>query len=192
MFQDLPAILFSTGKFLSSTQNWLNIKLNGHQTRLYQPERRSFLLNHQNLSNMKKIYFTFIPLTFFLLAGCSKDFLKRYEKRLPGGTWELYDVNNFGIGSGYSPGFTSGRFVFESNGDLTYTSNNGDVYFGSWDIRRNYQGDEQQQSLFITVVDSQTQHVISEYFNDMQFTGTNRFKAFIYSGSRTYTCKFKR
>ena len=141
---------------------------------------------------MKKIYTTLIPLTLLLFAGCSKDFLKRYEKRLPGGTWELYDVNNFGIGGGYSPAFTSGRFEFGSDGQLTYTSNNGDVYYGSWDIRRDYQGDEQHQSLFITVVDYQTQNVISEYFDDMLFTGTDRFKAYIYSSSRTYTCKFKR
>ena len=141
---------------------------------------------------MKKLYLSFIPLTFLLFAGCSKDFLKSYEKRLTGGTWELYDVNSFGFGSGYRPAFNSGRFVFESNRDLTYTNNNGEVYEGSWDIRHDYQNDQQYQSLFITVIDFQTQDVISEYFDDMQFTGSNRFKATIDGGSRTYTCKFKR
>jgi hypothetical protein len=141
---------------------------------------------------MKKIYFAFIPITFLLFTACSKDFLKSYEKRLTGGTWELYDVNSFGFGGGYRPAFNSGRFVFESNGDLTYTDNNGNVYVGSWDIRHDYQNDQHYQNLFITVIDFQTQDVISEYFDDMQFTGTNRFKAVINGGSRTYTCKFKR
>jgi len=141
---------------------------------------------------MKKNYLPLILLTPFLLAGCSKDFLKSYERRLTGGTWELYDVNSFGIGSGYSPAFTSGRFVFASNGDLTYTDNKGDVYEGSWDIRHDYQNDQQYQSLFITVIDFQSRDVISEYFDDMQFTGTDRFKAVINGGTRSYTCKFKR
>jgi hypothetical protein len=141
---------------------------------------------------MKKLYISLIPLSLFLFNGCSKDFLKSYEKRLTGGTWELFDVNSFGIGSGYRPAFTSGRFVFESDGDLTYTDNNGEVYVGSWEIRHDYQNDQQYQSLFITVIDFQTQDVISEYFDDMQFTGTDRFNAMINGNSRMYTCKFKR
>ena len=141
---------------------------------------------------MKKIYITLIPITLFLVAACSKDFLKSYDKRITGGTWELYDVNNFGIGSRYTPRFTSGHFVFERSGQVTYTNDAGDVYEGSWDIRHDYQQDNQVQSLFITVINFQTQDVLSEYFDDIQFTGTNRFKAFIYSGGRTYTCKFKR
>jgi len=141
---------------------------------------------------MKKLYFTLIPLTVLLLFACSKDFLRSYDKRITGGTWELYDVNNFGVGSRYTPAFTSGRFVFESGGQLTYTNNQGEVYEGSWDIRRDYQQDNQVQSLFITVINFQNQDVLSEYFDDIQFTGTNRFRAQINSGSRTYTCKFKR
>ena len=54
---------------------------------------------------MKKIYLIFIPVFLLLIAACSKDFLKSYDKRITGGTWELYDVNNFGIGSRYNPAF---------------------------------------------------------------------------------------
>ncbi|MBO9201498.1 MULTISPECIES: hypothetical protein [Niastella] len=141
---------------------------------------------------MNKIYTTFIPLTFLLLSACSKDFLKSYEKRITGGTWELYDVNSFGLGSGYRPAFNSGRFVFEPNGDVTYTNNDGEEYIGSWDIRHDYQDDQHYQRLAISVINFQNQDVISEFFDDMQFTGTDRFKANLSSGSRTYTCKFKR
>ena len=141
---------------------------------------------------MKKIYLAFIPLLVFLIAACSKDFLRSYDKRITGGTWELYDVNNFGIGSRYHPVFDSGRFTFESSGQVTYTTNLGEVFTGSWDIRKDWSGDDRTQSLFITVTNFQTQQVLSEYFDDIQFTGTNRFKGLINSGGRTYTFKFKR
>lgn len=142
---------------------------------------------------MKKRYFLLIPITLLFLSGCSKDFLKSYERRIAGGTWELYDVNSFGIGGGDRPNFTSGRFTFESSGGVTYVNNQGEVYEGSWDIRRDWQQDDTQvKSLIITVVNFQTQDVISEYFDNMQFTGTNRFKAWTYNGGRTYTCKFRR
>jgi hypothetical protein len=141
---------------------------------------------------MKKLYLTLIPILLLFIAGCSKDFLKSYDKRITGGTWELYDVNSFGLGSRYSPAFTSGRFNFESSGQLTYTSDQGQEYEGSWDIRRDWQQDDQVQSLFITVINFQTQEVLSEYFDDLQFTGTDRFRAQIISGGRTYTFKFKR
>lgn len=141
---------------------------------------------------MKKLYLTLVPIALLAIAGCSKDFLKSYDRRIVGGTWELYDVNSFGIGGGDRPNFSSGRFTFESSGDVTYTNNDGEVYEGSWDIRRDWQQDTQVEGLFITVVNFQTQDVISEYFDNMQFTGTNRFKAWTYSGGRTYTCKFKR
>ena len=141
---------------------------------------------------MKKIYLAFITILFFLIAACSKDFLRSYDKRITGGTWELYDVNNFGIGSRYHPVFDSGRFTFESSGQVTYTTNLGEVFTGSWDIRKDWSGDDRTQSLFITVTNFQTQQVLSEYFDDIQFTGTNRFRGIIYSGGREYTFKFKR
>jgi hypothetical protein len=141
---------------------------------------------------MKKIYFLLLPALFILAAGCSKDFLKSYDERVEGGTWELYDVNSFGIGGGYSLPFTNGRFRFFDNGDLEYTDNQGTVYEGSWNIRKEYINDQTLQQLIITAVNFQTQDVISETFDDMWFTGTNKFKAYVYAGSKTYTFKFKR
>jgi hypothetical protein len=141
---------------------------------------------------MKNIYLAFIPITVLLIAACSKDFLRSYDKRITGGSWELYDVNNFGLGSRYSPVFNGGRFTFGSSGQATYTSSQGEVYEGNWDIRHEYQGDDRIRSLFITVINFQSREVLSEYFDNIQFTGTNRFKAFVYTGGRTYTFKFKR
>jgi hypothetical protein len=140
---------------------------------------------------MKKIYTTFFPI-LLLLSGCSKDFLKSYDRRITGGTWELYDVNNIGLGGRYNYPFSGGKFTFESSGDVTYVNDQGEAYSGSWDIRQNWQGDNQQQTLVISVLNFQTQDIISEYFDDMQFTGTNKFKAFVNYGGRTYTFKFKR
>lgn len=140
---------------------------------------------------MKKIYLTFLP-ALLIINSCSKDFLKSYDRRITGGTWELYDVNNIGLGSRYNYPFSSGKFTFESSGDVTYVNDQGEVYTGSWDIRKSWQDDTQQQTLFVNVLNFQTQDMISEYFDDIQFTGTNRFKAFVYNGGRTYTFKFKR
>jgi hypothetical protein len=140
---------------------------------------------------MKKIYPVFFPL-IFILASCSKDFLKSYDKRITGGTWELYDVNNFGLGSRYSSPFVNGWFTFESSGEVTYTNPEGEVYTGDWEIRKDWLSNEEFRSLHITVQNPQTGKILSEHFDRMEFTGTNRFKAFIYSVGRTYTYKFKR
>jgi hypothetical protein len=153
------------------------------------PKEEEFCFNIKN-HNMKKIYLVFISI--LLIAACSKDFLRSYDKRITGGSWELYDVRNFGIGSSYHPVFNSGRFNFESSGQVTYTTNLGEEFTGSWDIREDWSGEDRLQSLFITVTNFQTQQVYSEYFDDIQFTGTNRFKATINSRGRTYTFKFKR
>ena len=143
---------------------------------------------------MKKIYLLFLPIFFILIAACSKDVFKSYDRRITGGTWELYDVNTFGIGSRYSPAFGNGYFTFMESGRLQYQTIQGEVYEGSWDIRRERPSDDDGhvRSLFVTVVNFQTQDVLSEYFDEMWFTGTDRFKAQINSGSRSYTFKFKR
>ena len=140
---------------------------------------------------MKKIYITLFPI-LLIASSCSKDFLKSYDRRITGGTWELYDINNFGVGSRYNARFTNGKFTFESSGDVTYVNDQGEIFTGSWDIRNYWQGENRLQTLYISVINYQTQQMISEYFDDMQFTGTNRFKAFVNTGNRTYTFKFKR
>ena len=141
---------------------------------------------------MKKLYFLLLPICFLFFTGCSKDFLKRYEDRVEGGSWELYDVNSFGIGGGTTLNVTSGRFTFLGGGQLEYRDNDGNLYQGTWDIRKEYYTDQTVRQLHIYAVDFTNQRVVSEVFDDMQFTGTNRFKAFIYANTRTYTFKFKR
>lgn len=140
---------------------------------------------------MKKLYLLLFP-ALLLAAGCSKDFLKPYDDRIQGGTWQLYDINSLGIGGGYDLVFTGGSFHFLSGGRLEYIDDQGNLYEGSWNIRKEYRDDDTRRQLNITVVDFQTRELISEVFDDMQFTGTDKFKAFIYAGSRTYTYKFKR
>ncbi|MEI9807658.1 MAG: hypothetical protein WDO16_07135 [Bacteroidota bacterium] len=46
---------------------------------------------------MKKIYILGIVFFLGLLYGCSKDFLKSYDKRIIG-TWRISDVNRVGLG----------------------------------------------------------------------------------------------
>jgi hypothetical protein len=127
-----------------------------------------------------------------LFAGCSKDFLKSYDDRLEGGTWTLYDINSVGIGSRNNLAFAGGSFRFLDHGELEYVDNQGNVYEGSWNVRKEYLPDQTRRQLHITAVNFQNQEIISETFDDLEFTGTNRFKAFIYASSRSYTFKFRR
>lgn len=157
---------------------------------------------------MKKVYF-FLILLFSLssFSGCSKDFLKRYEDRVEGGVWRLTDVDRIGWGgSTFSLSFRDGQFIFSEGGQLEYTNSAGETYEGSWNIRRDWVrgncytnedgyrncDDRYVRSLHITAVNFTTQDVRSEYFDEIIFTGTNRFKAYIYSGSRSYVFRFRR
>ena len=141
---------------------------------------------------MKKVYITVIVSTCTLFAGCSKDFLKSYEHRIVG-TWTITDVNRVGLGgSTNNLPFKQGTFNFNDDGSLTYTNVSGDVYKGSWDIRKKWIEDKHIQSLQITAVDFTNQNVLTEYYDDLNFTGTNHFKANIISGSHTYVTHFRR
>jgi hypothetical protein len=155
---------------------------------------------------MKKLYFLTLVFSAFLFAGCSKDFLKRYEDRIEG-TWQLTDVDRLGWGGNTgNVTFRDGLFTFSENGELEYVSTSGQVYQGSWDMRRswvrgqcytnedgNYECDDRfVRSMHITAVDFTNQHIRSEYFDEIIFTGTNRFKAYVYTGSRSYVFRFRR
>lgn len=140
---------------------------------------------------MKKIYSLTIFLAF-LCCSCSKDVLKRYDDRIVG-AWRITDVNRVGIGGGTSNlPFQAGTFVFFDNGSLDYTNESGTLYKGTWDIDRRTFSDHTHYQLKITAVDFTGQHILSETYDDMNFSGSNRFKARIYSGLRTYVTHFRR
>ena len=141
---------------------------------------------------MKKLYtLTSVLFLLLFLMGCSKDFLKAYEKRMMG-TWRVADIDRFGIGSSDNLSFPeNGIFTFLQDGELTY-SYAGRNYKGSWDIRKEYRNEEARRSLHITAIDFTNQDIRSEFFNEVVFTGTDRFKAFIYSGTKTFSYSFRR
>ena len=141
---------------------------------------------------MKKIYITVIAFSLFILFGCSKDFLKSYEHRIVG-TWTITDVNRVGIGgSTNNLPFKQGTFIFNEDGSLSYTNLSGAVYQGSWNIRKKWVDDKHIQSLQVTAVDFVSQNVLTEYYDDLNFTGTNRFKANIVSDFHTFVTHFRR
>lgn len=141
---------------------------------------------------MKKIYIlSSLCLLSLLVASCSKDVLKSYDKRIIG-TWRLHDIDKYGFGrSNNLPFREDGIFTFSEDGQLVYSSG-GNIYKGSWDIRRQYGDDEDVKSLHITVVDFVNQVVLSEFFNKIRFTATNRFNAQIDDNVRTYVFRFSR
>ena len=155
---------------------------------------------------MKKFYFFSILVFPILFFGCSKDFLKRYEDRIEG-RWQLTDVDRIGLGgSTSSVSFRDGFFTFSDNGQLEYINNSGQTYQGSWDMRRDWVrgrcytnedgrrecNDRYVRSMNITAINFTTQDIRSEYFDEITFTATNRFKAYIYSGTRSYVFRFRR
>ncbi len=141
---------------------------------------------------MKKIYTLSLLCFCFLLTACSKDFLKRYEDRIVG-TWRVADVDRAGIGGSISNlPFRDGSFTFAENGTLTYVSATNVTYQGSWQIDKKIINDQTLRSLQITAIDFTNQQVLSEYYDDMNFAGTDHFRATINSNFRSSVTHFRR
>ena len=147
---------------------------------------------------MKKIYTLVFVLSVLLLAACSKDFLKAYDDRIIG-IWQITDVDKFGIGgSTNNLPFTNGSFSFMKDGTMTFTSSSGAMFKGTCyrigkELLVNNDDDGSvYHSLQITAVNFNTQEVLGEYYDDINFTGTDHIKARIFSGAHTYVTHLKR
>lgn len=139
---------------------------------------------------MKQIYS--LAILFVFLSGCSKDFLESFEDRIIG-TWRIADVNRSGIGGrDHHLPFTSGNITFHENGTLTYVNASNVTYKGSWELDKRIRDDESFRILQITAVDFANQEVLSEYYDDMNFAGTDHFKTTLSSGFYAYTTHFRR
>jgi hypothetical protein len=141
---------------------------------------------------MKYLYTLLVLLPAFFLSGCSKDVLKRYDDRIVG-TWRVADVKRYGIGGSISRlPFNGGTFNFNPDGTLTYLSEENVSYEGRWDIDIIVRDDNTVHRLQISAVDFSTQEILSEYYDDMNFLGTNRFNASINLTYNTYVTQFRR
>ena len=141
---------------------------------------------------MKKCYLTGLLFSVLLLSSCSKDFLKSYDRRIVG-VWKITDINRTGLGGSTSNlPFQNGEFNFQDDGSLVYTNEAGTIYQGTWNIEKSYYNETTYQSLHITVVNFTTQEVKGEYYDDIDFTRTDRFKARINQGLHTYVTRFDR
>lgn len=139
---------------------------------------------------MKKLYaFTLVA---FVVTACSKDAFKSYDRRIIG-TWTITDVNKIGIGGGdlSSLPFKEGSFTFKNDGTLTYTNSTG-TFNGTWDIQNKTINDETYHTLQITAVNFTTQQVLGEYYDEVDFVGTNHIKARINNNYRTYVTHLRR
>jgi hypothetical protein len=139
---------------------------------------------------MKHLYA--IAISASLLTSCSKDFLKPFEDRIVG-TWQITDVNRVGVGGSSSEiHFREGAFTFNEDGTLEYIDANGDVYNGSWDIRKRTIDNNIIRNLQITAVNFNSQTVLSEFYDEMNFRGTDHFVAKINTPFRTFVTHFER
>ena len=109
------------------------------------------------------------------------------------GTWKISDVSRYGFnGSDALPFKENDLLTFGEDGALTL-QRTGTTWQGSWDIQRVHNGDDDEsKALALTVINLADQQVRSDYFNDMAFTGTNHFKAFINYNTRVYVYRFSR
>lgn len=153
---------------------------------------------------MKKLYtFSTLLVVFIIFSGCSKDIFKPYDDRIEG-VWTITDIDKVGWGN-TNLNFTGGRFTFYGSGRVEYEDGYGGFYEGRWDIRSRNLSDcyideygnsicdgRTVRTLSINVTDFVTHDVLFEYFDEIVFTGTNRFKAYLYDGNRTYVYKFRR
>lgn len=139
---------------------------------------------------MKKLYVASAVL--FMLAGCSKDFLKSYDRRIVG-SWYISQVNRVGIGGNFEElAFREGTFTFNGDGTLTFTDGSGNVSSGSWDIQKRNINNEVIRTFQVTTVDFGTQQVRSEFYDDMNFRSTNHFVAKINNPFRSFVTHFRR
>ena len=142
--------------------------------------------------NMKNIYTLSLIFSFTLFLGCSKDFLKKYERRIVG-SWRISDVDNWGIGGSTSNlTFKDGTLTFNSDGSLVYVSPGNVSYQGRWDISKKTIDDERIQTLQVYVTNFTIQQSISEFYDDLKFVSTDHFKARINSSLHTYVTHFRR
>ena len=141
---------------------------------------------------MKKIY-TIAIITFLLIfSGCSKDFLKSYDDRIVG-EWTISKVNRVGFGgSTGNLSFREGTITFYSGGKLDYRNAENVLFKGSWNIVKKVHGDERVKSLQITAVDFTNQRVLTQYYDEMDFLGTNHFKASVTESFHNYVTHFRR
>lgn len=142
-----------------------------------------------------------IPLfLLFITAGCSKDFFKPYNERIVG-QWELYDINKTGLGSSKIV-YSEGTFRFSDDGSFLYTrGGSGAKYAGTWRLKKytvtvtdndGGQRSEQKHSLLLSATNTEDQQMLAENFDDLNFTGTNKFKAMVNNNFNSVSYKFKR
>jgi hypothetical protein len=130
---------------------------------------------------MKKILTTGILLSIILLYSCSKDILK------------ITNARNYGFGGNTDNlPFASGTFTFHENGTLEYVNAGNATFKGSWKIVYRTRNDNTVHILQITAIDFSNQQVLTEYYDDMKFGGTNHFYTNVISTFHTYVTHFKR
>jgi hypothetical protein len=160
----------------------------------------SITLKQENLPHPEvvksKFYFNkTLPLLLVFASvfiGCSKDFLKSYERRIIG-QWHIRDVKRIGIGGSldYIP-FRDGTFVFSKDGTLTYRNAANQQFEGTWELTRRTINDQVTQSLQVTAIDFANEKVLSEYYDDINFRSTDHFVGNNTENFRTYVTHFRR
>jgi len=141
---------------------------------------------------MKKTHVIGLFVAIFALTNCSKDILKKYDKRIIG-TWRIADVDRYGLGGNIDNlPFIDGSITFNEDGTLSYVNSSNSTFTGTWDIVKKTTDNGTVHSLIITAVNYNSIEVLSQYYDDMNFTGTDRFRATAVAQFHSYVTIFRR
>ena len=149
---------------------------------------------------MKKYLLFFLPLSIFILPGCSK-FLPSAEDKLEG-AWRLKIVERASLFN-WKPittGYEAGKFTFINNGSATYEDGQANMN-GNWRIRKindgfydsdgSYQNDS-KRVLRINLYNFNSNRVLNLDFDRFHFNGRNRLIAEYISSTYRYRYEFVR
>lgn len=137
--------------------------------------------------------FLFLFLITFVLFGCTKQRLDKFNNRIVG-NWKLVEVNTFGIGNSNIV-FDGGSFSFNEDNSLTYYDRTQNVYTGNWYIDAYTYTDDNgnSESEFILTLDVSNGKM--RKYDEMEMPGfgnVNRFKAKVRHDLNTVTYVFER
>jgi len=145
---------------------------------------------------MKKWYLPALLGALLVFTGCSKDIFDRYEKKILG-DWEAEGIDSYGSGS-LPVNFGQGSYHFSGDKSFTFTNLRGIQYNGKWRIQRYGSTDDCSgcssdniRSLLVSAMEG-SGDLKSDYFNQISFSGTDRFSATMMNGTRTGVLKFRR
>ncbi len=142
---------------------------------------------------MKKFYFSGLAFILMISLSCSKSIADRYTELLEG-RWRIADVDRAGWAGGstaFLP-FQFGSFEFRRDGTVTHVNEIGEVYTGTWNVETERENDLSEETLELITVNFTSQHVLGEFYRDINFIGRNHVRMLHRRDGKGYVTHLRR